>query len=251
MCRWLRYWIVAWLFFPLAGIAADARVFIPEPWLDAGLDQHLFPRFMFKSRVRLSATSDETKADFGLRPMAPDESGVHVANVDELMVGLVAEQASPKAMAVFAEWLKSDPGRAALLDFQLAGVPLFTTPKRVQPVVVEVALTGDVTRGKQLSELHCARCHVVDRSKPFGAIGNSPSFHAMRSFTDWLPTFSTFYGANPHRALIAIESIQDPHTDLRPVHIARIHLTLDDILDIVTLVSTLEPLDLGAPVQAR
>lgn len=251
MCRWLRCWVIVWVAFPLSGVAADARVFIPEPWLDAGLDQHLFPRFMFKSQVRLQATRDAATADFALRPMAPDEAGVHVANVDELMIGVIAEQSSPKALTVFAQWLTSEPGRAALLDFEFAGAPLFTTPKRVQQAVVEVALTGDAARGKQLSERHCARCHVVDRAKPFGAIGNSPSFHAMRSFADWLPTFSTFYAANPHRALIAIESIQDPHTEQRPVHIARIHLTLDDVLDIVTFVSTLEPLDLGAPVQAR
>lgn len=251
MGKWVRTWAVLLGLLPLTGWASQAQVFLPESWIEAGLDTHLFPRFMFKSRIRLQATPVEAEADFALRPMAPDEGGIHVANVDELMIGVVKTTQSSESMAAFAEWLLSDPGRAALLDFSLGGAPLFSTPVRVQPVVAEVQLTGDPVRGKQLSEAHCGRCHVVDRSKPFGAIGNSPSFHAMRSFTDWLPTFSVFYTANPHRGLIAIESVQDPHTDQRPVHIARIKLTLDDVLDIVTFVSTLEPLDLGAPVQAR
>lgn len=251
MGKWVRTWAVLLGLLPLTGWGAQAKVFLPEPWIEAGLDTHLFPRFMFKSRIRLEATAVDAEALFALRPMAADETGIHVANVDDLMIGVIATGATSEPMRAFADWLLSEPGRAALLDFSLAGAPLFTTPVRVQPVVAEVALTGDPVRGKQLSEAHCGRCHVVDRAKPFGAIGNSPSFHAMRSFTDWLPTFSAFYTANPHRALIAIESVQDPHTDQTPVHIARIKLTLDDVLDIVTFVGTLEPLDLGAPVQAR
>jgi len=252
MVRWIVPCLVL-VFVAAPGVfASDFRVFIPDVWRDAGLDRHLFPRFAFKSQMRLIATENEATAAFGFQLAPPGDDGVQIANLDELPVSLIPSDPDARdAMMQFSGWLSSGPGRSALLDFRIDGEPIFSVPTKPIEEAPALVLTGDPARGKALSEMHCARCHVVDRAKPFGAIGNSPSFHAMKSFEDWLPTFSNFYNANPHRALIAIESIRDPHTDQRPVHIARIQLSLDDVVDILAFVGTLEALDLGAPVQAR
>ena len=38
---------------------------------------------------------------------------------------------------------------------------------------------GDVTKGRELAETHCARCHVVGNFNKFGGIGSTPSFNLI------------------------------------------------------------------------
>jgi hypothetical protein len=72
----------------------------------------------------------------------------------------------------------------------------------------------------------------------------------MRSFDDWLVRFSRFYAVSPHKALIIVEGSgisKDPSL----ISMEPIRLTLEEVNDIVAFVHSLEPLDLGRPIQAN
>jgi mono/diheme cytochrome c family protein len=116
-----------------------------------------------------------------------------------------------------------------------------------EPVSVE----GDASEGAKLALAHCGRCHVVDARNPFGGIGSTPSFGAMRSAPDWLERFSAFWAFNPHPAFTQVADITEPFSDQRPPPIAPLELTLDEVMAITAFVATLPPKDLGARVQAR
>ena len=111
-------------------------------------------------------------------------------------------------------------------------------------------IVGDLENGRELSTNHCRRCHKVDRADKYAGIGNSPSFHAMRSFEDWYTRFSAFYAVSPHKALISVEG-SGIEKDRDLITIAPIDLKMSDVNDIVAFVHSLTPLDLGKPIQAN
>ena len=90
----------------------------------------------------------------------------------------------------------------------------------------------------------------MDRADKYAGIGNSPSFHAMRSFEDWYTRFSAFYAVSPHKALISVEG-SGIEKDRDLITIAPIDLKMSDVNDIVAFVHSLTPLDLGKPIQVN
>lgn len=71
---------------------------------------------------------------------------------------------------------------------------------------------GDVERGRQISQKHCSRCHVVGDFNKYGGIGSTPSFQMLVNYMDdYVVRFETFYARNPHPSLITIESLKTPH----------------------------------------
>lgn len=73
--------------------------------------------------------------------------------------------------------------------------------------------------GRELANLHCSRCHVVDLSKPFSGISSTPSFSLMvNALDDWEDRFSSFHARLPHPSIVRFEDDEpDPfREDLHP-----------------------------------
>src|SRR6056300_773500 len=64
-----------------------------------------------------------------------------------------------------------------------------------------------VERGLKVVREHCTRCHVVPGINPYGGIGSTPSFSAMKWLDDWAYRFEVFYILPPHPSLVRIEGV--------------------------------------------
>ncbi|WP_193173966.1 c-type cytochrome [Nisaea nitritireducens] len=82
-------------------------------------------------------------------------------------------------------------------------------------------------KGRQISLVHCARCHVVDAEKRLGGIGSTPSFPLLMSLPDGEHRFVTFFDRRPHPVFIRMEGVE-PLTPL-PANAAEVELTADDL----------------------
>ena len=96
-------------------------------------------------------------------------------------------------------------------------------------------------RGTLLVRQHCARCHVIPGVNPYGGIGSTPSFSAMKWLDDWRRRFEVFYSLPPHPALVRIEGATAPRGDALPAFSREIVLTLEDVDDILTFADTVKP----------
>jgi len=100
---------------------------------------------------------------------------------------------------------------------------------------------SSVDRGKALSQLHCARCHVIPDFNPYGGIGSTPSFSAMKWLKDWRYRFEVFYRLPPHPSLVKIEGVTDPRDKSLPVFSREIVLQLEDVDDILAYADSISP----------
>ena len=83
-------------------------------------------------------------------------------------------------------------------------------------------------RGKALSQLHCARCHVVTPENRMTGISSTPSFMIMVSaLEDWHDRFATFLARRPHPAHLRFEN-EPPRPQDSPATLAEVILTQDD-----------------------
>ncbi|NBT41142.1 MAG: hypothetical protein EBT20_11870 [Alphaproteobacteria bacterium] len=98
-----------------------------------------------------------------------------------------------------------------------------------------------VQRGQFLVHQHCSRCHVIPGLNPYGGIGSTPSFSAMKWLDDWRRRFEIFYTLPPHPALVRIEGISDPRDKSLPAFSNEISMTLKEIDDILSFVETIKP----------
>lgn len=218
------------------------------PEIPSGLIEYLLPRFMLKTQIRF----DRLPADGDLQFRTdPGEFGVAIFQLNNGSTGYLHAarwlQSDADYMR-FRDWLLSDAGRASISDYREDGVAI-AIPVDIAPAEeIAVVITGDAEIGRTLSLDHCSRCHKVDRAAKYSGMDSSPSFHAMRGFDDWYVRFSSFYTVSPHKALIHVRgSGIDKDPDL--ITIAPIELRIEQINDIVAFVHTLEPLDLGRPIQ--
>jgi mono/diheme cytochrome c family protein len=73
----------------------------------------------------------------------------------------------------------------------------------VQPIIAAAIFGGAfmgvqakaytaVERGLKVVREHCTRCHVVPGINPYGGIGSTPSFSAMKWLDDWAYRFKFF-----------------------------------------------------------
>lgn len=86
-----------------------------------------------------------------------------------------------------------------------------------------------VQRGKALSQLHCARCHVVTPENRMTGISSTPSFMIMVSaLEDWRDRFATFLARRPHPAHLRFEN-EPPRPQDSPATLAEVILTQDDL----------------------
>ncbi len=213
----------------------------PAALADSGLLDHLLPRFSLKTATRVERLAPEAPADarFGGEGAAVIEGPGrtwHLALSDD-----------PDA-AAFAEWLGSDPGRAAVESFADGQ---FAAVSRRAAAAAEAAPEGDAARGAKLALAHCGRCHVVGPENRMDAIGSTPSFAVLRGLPDWAARFEGFYTLNPHPAFTQVAEVTPPFPAASPPPIVPLQLTLDEIGDIAAFAAGIAPADLGAPIRAR
>lgn len=103
------------------------------------------------------------------------------------------------------------------------------------------ATAADVQRGKELSQQHCARCHVVGDFNPTGGISSTPSFQLLvKRRPNYRERFETFYTRRPHPAFVIIEGVERLMPEL-PVNASPVVLPIEAVDDIVAFVETLKP----------
>ena len=100
-----------------------------------------------------------------------------------------------------------------------------------------------IEKGREVVRQHCTRCHVVPNMNPYGGIGSTPSFAALKWLSDWEQRFEVFYTLPPHPALVSIQGISEERSLSLPVFVAEIELQIDDVDAILSFVRTLETPD--------
>nr|WP_306266079.1 cytochrome c [Pararhizobium sp. IMCC3301] len=232
---------------------ADLRLIVPQRLIDTGLIRHLLPRFRFKSRIRVEAVPEGGEGEASLLPDA--EGGVAVMSSAEgepyYLAMLSGDPEHRKKISSLQAWLQSVPGRSAIESFKPDGTQMFTPGAKKIVKAQKVKIEGDADLGSKLALLHCGRCHVIDSRNPFGGIGSTPSFGAMRGMPKWATSFPAFWSINPHPAFTQIEGITEPFDPARPPPIAPLILTLEEVEAISSFVSRMKPKDLGGGVEAR
>ena len=232
------------------GLAAPAlaqdRMFnlaAPEVLVESGLLKFILPRFSLKTQTRITLVEQGTPGDaaFGSTGVVVFEG---LGQVWHFAAG-----DDPEAL-VFADWLRSDVGRATIDSFQQDGDAPFSSEVKVVQVVAEVAFDGDALRGEEASFIHCGRCHVVGDRNRMQSIGSTPSFSVLRTLGDWQDRFQTFYILNPHPAFTQITDLTAPFDKTRPSPIHVVALTLEDLENILAFVQGIEPADLGRSMDA-
>lgn len=97
---------------------------------------------------------------------------------------------------------------------------------------------GDVSRGREVSIKHCARCHVVGDYNRMGGIDSTPSFQLLARRADFEDRLRTFYQRRPHPVFVRVPGVAR-WTNLPP-YATPFEVTLDQIEDIVAFVRTLK-----------
>ena len=100
-----------------------------------------------------------------------------------------------------------------------------------------------IKKGREIVRQHCTRCHVVPNMNPYGGIGSTPSFAALKWLSDWEHRFEVFYTLLPHPALVSIQGVSEERSVSLPVFVAEIELQIDDVDAILSYVRTLETPD--------
>ena len=214
----------------------------PNTLVKSGFLKHLLPRFSLKTGIRITVIEGAGAAAFG-------QEGTPVFRQGETIWHYSAGE-NPHTKA-FGDWLASDIGKKTIEGFKPEGVALFSADVAVKKEKQVVELTGDLALGESESLLKCGRCHVVNDKNRMNAIGSTPSFALMRSFSDWQSRFETFYLLKPHSAFTQVEGVSDPFPAHLPSPISPIEVTVEQVEAITAYVGSIEPADLGAPIQSR
>ena len=114
----------------------------------------------------------------------------------------------------------------------------------VMAIMLQNASADDaVAKGREIVRQHCTRCHVVPDMNPYGGIGSTPSFAALKWLSDWEHRFEVFYTLPPHPVLVNIQGITEERSASLPAFVTEIELQIDDIDAILSFVHTLETPD--------
>lgn len=221
----------------------DFRLNAPDVLIGSGLLKHLLPRFSLKTQIRVEVVDGDAEI-----VLLPEGNGVAVFSGAGATWRMQVD-GSHAGAARFADWLTSEVGRRTLTSFEVDGVKLFTLPLEEAEAEAVASFEGDAAEGLKISSLHCGRCHVVSEANRMNAIGSTPSFHVLRSLSDWDERFQSFFALNPHPSFTQVADVTEPFPSNRPSPIAPVEITLDDLDAILAYVNQLEPADLGAPIQ--
>ncbi|MAM25600.1 MAG: hypothetical protein CML55_09540 [Rhodobacteraceae bacterium] len=212
---------------------------VPPVLQRTGLLDHILPRFSLKTGITVTL-------DHGAVAYLGDTGTPVFSQPDRIWH--LSESDDPEVER-FREWLLSAVGQSAIESYEATGKPRFSAVAAAPETVERAALTGDALAGKRLSLALCGRCHVVADENRMQAIGSSPSFALMRTFTDWRERFEIFYVLRPHAPFTRIAGVTEPFDPSRPTHIEPVDVTLDELDAIIAYTATLPPADLGAPIQ--
>lgn len=241
---------------------------------EAGLARHLAPRFGLRANTRvtvLAAAPNDLAAHLraGDVDVVIAESPVLAALADEGLVrtpvaafrsggetprgyGLARPPDGPNdaRAAAFEDWLTGTVGHNAITGFGDGTAYLPGAILVERPAIIAIP-DGDAAAGAELALSHCGRCHRIDARNRFGGLSNSPSFGALRSQDAWLDKFSAFWSLNPHPSFTQIAGVTPPFDPERPPSAYPVMLTPDELDAIIAFAATVEPLNLGAPIQSR
>lgn len=225
---------------PIGAVAQDKAFSLtaPDAMVESGFLKYVLPRFSLKTGVKIEIVAEGGDAAFGA-------DGVPVFREGDIVWHLSGGDAD---IDRFRDWLVSDVGKRAVEGFDGGA---YSSDFAVDEVVAEISFEGDAAVGEKVSLLHCGRCHVVNDSNRMNAIGSSPSFALLRTFTDWDQRFAAFYALKPHAAFTQIEDVTEPFDISRPSPIVPIEITLEDLEAIMAYVAVIAPADLGAPIQSQ
>lgn len=232
---------------PVSGpaLAQDAPFGLAAPAVvqDSGLLQHILPRFSLKTGVRVVADPE------GALVLASAPPGTPVFRRADVIYYLrLPEDARAQR---FLDWLTSDIGRRTIDGFAPVDTVRFTTDLGVVEVTAGPVFDGDAVRGAELARVHCGRCHVVDPANRMNGMGAAPSFMALRTLSNWVGRFETFYVLKPHGAFTQITDVTPPFDPERPSPIVPVEMTLDDLEAVVAYVSATQAADLGNPLHLQ
>ncbi len=231
----------------VAATAAQAELTLrmTDEMVAMGFDKQLLPRFKFKHRITVTPVTG------GAADMVFGTEGDRVFQVIGGAAVHLAILTDSEEARTFRDWLKSEPGKAAIESFAPEGAPVYTTEAAVVVIEEEEEFEGDTAVGARLAIVHCGRCHVVDERNRMGGIGSTPSFAALRSRENWSDLFRAFWAENPHPSFTQVEDVTEPFDPNRATHIAPVEITLEEIEAITAFVATLEAKSLGKPVQSN
>lgn len=237
------------IFSPIVAPAqeSDFTLSAPAALGEIGFLEFLMPRFSLKTGIKAEInfgagnTEMQLTTDTGILVFEGRGTRYFMA------VSNVETPGGQKAQR-FADWLISSIGKRTIEQFSIDGAQVFTAAQPTAQVADAIVFEGDVTRGETLSYANCGRCHVIGDRNRMQGIGSTPSFGVMRGLPDWDDRFMTFFQRNPHPAFIQVEGITFPFDPSRPPTIVPIIISESEFEDILTFVSTIEPVDLGAPL---
>ncbi len=238
------------LLWPLC-VAAQDRSFqlsAPADLIETGFLKHLLPRFSLKTGVRIEVIAD---GDTAAATLNAQGRGPAVFSSVDVIWHLQDQSGGNTHVARFADWITSDVGVRTIEAFQVEGTPLFNRPVVDAVVEEEIVFEGDAKAGETLALVQCGRCHVVGAVNRMKALGSTPSFALLRTFSDWESRFSAFFVLKPHPAFTQVEDITEPFDKTRPPPISPLLITLDDLDAIMAFVAQIEPANLGAPIQSQ
>ena len=218
---------------------------VPQSLESTGFLRFIVPRFSLKTGIKIEIQAADPEAVFSTESGTPIMEGL---GQNYYLQVFRTESTRSKSAQRFADWLGSDVGGRTIEQFTIDGVSVFTAIDSGPEVETATVFTGDAVRGEAYSYTNCGRCHVIGEANRMKGIGSTPSFALLRALPDWEERFITFFVRIPHPAITQLEGVSEPFDPARPPTIAPLMLTVDDLDDILSFVSTVEPADLGAPL---
>lgn len=215
---------------------------------ESGFLKFIMPRFSLKTRIRPKLETGVSNAEVfwdaeNGKPVMQGLGQTFFLRITD------ADTAAGQKAQRFADWLSSDVGRRTIEQFTLNDAVVFSNIQAEISVQQAAVYEGDVGRGEKLAFSNCARCHVIGTRNRMKGIGSTPSFGLMRGLPDWQERFMTFYLRPPHPAITQIKGITEPFDPEHPPTILPLILTEAEVEDILTFAATVEPVDLGAPLE--
>lgn len=220
---------------------------VSDPAIEAtGLWSYALPRFKLKTRVSVLVEVGDAGGDVLL---STDGEMPVMLGAGGTAYGVTVNMPSAGATR-FVDWLLSDIGQRTLAAYRLNDQQVFF-PVETVVVVEEIRLEGNVVVGEAEAYAKCGRCHVVGPRNRMNGIDSTPSFAALRTLDDWQEKFNRFWTLNPHPSFTQIENVTPPFPPDLPPFIYPIFLTSDEVTAIGAYMQTIQPIDLGPPLEGE
>ena len=234
--------VVALVATPALSQDKEFTLYAPESLINTGFLKYILPRFSLKTSIRIKVISAGADAVFGDVGSPVFRQGDTIWRLDKTD--------SPDTDA-FGVWLQSATGKRTIEAFELNGNQLFDADFALKPEARVISIVGDAAQGEGISLRKCGRCHVINETNRMKAIGSTPSFGLLRTFSDWQRRFETFFMLNPHPAFTQVVDVTEPFAANLPPPIVPIEVTLEEIEAIVAYVYGVTPASLGPPMQSQ